>query len=130
MNKLTHIELFADCGGLNFGLETTNFNLYFANELSPMAGETFAFNFLKEDLSQLAIEKKASEKVLWINSNFSNGKVKDRNIDILSEGPPCQSFSLAGKREQNNEKNLLPLSFATFTSCPVRKCKRYNNPFF
>lgn len=163
MIKRTHIELFAGCGGLNLGLETAGFGLYFANEISPMAGETYAYNFLNENLANLALENKVSEKVLWVNSDFENESLKERlrenpfegskkysdlldnislegklvignidklldyliiskrykeikklNIDILSGGPPCQSFSLAGKREKNNDKNSLPLSFAKF----------------
>ena len=51
---MNHIELFAGCGGLSLGLEQAGFDLTLANELSPMAGETFAYNLLGEDLGALA----------------------------------------------------------------------------
>ncbi|MDC2888700.1 DNA cytosine methyltransferase [Psychrosphaera algicola] len=35
-------------------------------------------------------------------------------LDLVSGGPPCQSFSMAGKREQNSDKNALPWEFAKF----------------
>ena len=38
------------------------------------------------------------------------------NIDILSGGPPCQSFSLAGRRDKNNPRNDLPFEFAKCAS--------------
>lgn len=163
--KLEHIELFAGCGGMTLGLKAAGFELYFANELSPMASETFAFNLLYEDLNKFAIEKKRASKTLWIKSTYDKGnlknrlrenpfeaksgkysdlditieldkkllvgdidqllkwfdtnpsiveKIRERNITLISGGPPCQSFSLAGKREKDNVKNLLPLSFAKF----------------
>jgi len=162
---LKHIELFAGCGGMSVGLEAAGFELFMANELSPMAGETLAYNVYGENLLKLAQDKKGSEKILWINSNypndnlterlrenpfdFSKGKFSDidsntdfsnklvvgnidhflkylahnlgvsrilrkKNIDLLSGGPPCQGFSLAGKRVKDDYKNLLPLSFARF----------------
>ncbi|KRB54515.1 DNA cytosine methyltransferase [Flavobacterium sp. Root186] len=162
---MTHIELFAGCGGMSLGLEAAGFELFFANELSPMAGETFAYNILNEDLHSLSKQKKTASRSLWIKSNYisedlenrlrenpfstSKGKFSDlnkntsleekllignidhlldffsqnpkivkelkaKNIDLISGGPPCQSFSLAGRREKNNDKNLLPLSFAKF----------------
>lgn len=157
--KLKHIELFAGCGGMSLGLESDGYDLYFANELSPMAGETFAYNILGETLENNTNPK----KTLWLKSQFkkeeisnrlrenpfkaSEGKysdinqntnlkgklligdinilldllnktpklintIKNEDIDLISGGPPCQSFSLAGLREKDNHKNTLPLSFA------------------
>ncbi|WP_083342462.1 DNA cytosine methyltransferase [Flavobacterium tructae] len=162
---LTHIELFAGCGGMSLGLDSAGFELFFANELSPMAGETFAYNILNENLQSLSQKKESAIKSLWIKSNYpkndlenrlrenpfstSNGnfsdlqedinlkekllignidhlldflnenpaiiqELKEENIDLISGGPPCQSFSLAGRREKDNHKNQLPLSFAKF----------------
>jgi DNA (cytosine-5)-methyltransferase 1 len=167
-----HIELFAGCGGLSLGLETAGFELFLANELSPMASETFARNLLSVDFD----EKVNSEKVFWLSSEYTRsnlharlrenpqlavglkenhhsdvlgesltleslkrsllvGSISDMNsiltmpqsplldilehsttggIDLLSGGPPCQSFSLAGLRDPSNQRNTLPWEFAKF----------------
>jgi DNA (cytosine-5)-methyltransferase 1 len=164
-NDFKHIELFAGCGGMSLGLDAAGFDLFMANELSPMAGETFAFNLFGEDLSQISEQKSKPKNVLWVKSVFDEQNLKDRlrenpfdfskgkhsdinsktqfenklvignidhflnflarnkivcsnlrkqNIDLLSGGPPCQGFSLAGRRIKDDYKNLLPLSFAKF----------------
>lgn len=43
-------------------------------------------------------------------------KLLDLNLDVLSGGPPCQSFSLAGRRDRNNPRNDLPFEFAKCAS--------------
>ena len=152
------IELFAGCGGMAIGMESAGFELTFANEVSPMASNTFAHNVLGVDIHE------QSEKVKWIHSRYSREQYENRlrenllshkvnenceiindpklstldkcllvgdvrylrdrfaeigvsdpyngNLDLISGGPPCQSFSLAGKRELNDYKNSLPLDFA------------------
>ncbi|MEI6896592.1 MAG: DNA cytosine methyltransferase [Psychromonas sp.] len=167
---MNHIELFSGCGGLSLGLELAGFELTFANDLSPMASETFVYNLLGEDLDKLAKQGKKSDKAYWISSQFDNlsrrlrenpfeypelgsgvtdvpeapillkGKLLvgniihlnqllesrpklleavksgfgDNGIDLVSGGPPCQSFSLAGLRRKNCDKNSLPWEFAKF----------------
>ena len=67
---MNHIELFAGCGGLSLGLESAGFDLFFANELSPMAAETFAYNLLNVDFDK----KLNTDKVLWVSSTHKRSK--------------------------------------------------------
>ena len=80
---MKYIELFAGCGGLSVGLESLKYEMVFANELSPMAGETFAYNLLKEDLRHLADNKKSASKVKWISSQYASNELASR----LRENP-------------------------------------------
>ncbi|WP_343619316.1 DNA cytosine methyltransferase [Acinetobacter proteolyticus] len=165
---MNYIELFAGCGGLSLGLEASGYNLVIANELSPMAAETFSYNFFNEKLEG----NSAPEHALWINSNFPKEEISKRlrenpktyppvveggysdvnrntelnkkllvgsiielnnlleqspellhqiqdkglsnGLDLVSGGPPCQSFSMAGLRQLGNERNTLPWEFAKF----------------
>lgn len=142
-----------------------------ANELSPMAAETYAYNFFKEDLQAQALtQKRTIKKTLWLSSQYGYNNFKARlrenpynypllgegvsditdaitelkgslvvgsivelnrwfaespklakalknglgagGVDVVSGGPPCQSFSMAGLRRQDCEKNTLPWEFA------------------
>lgn len=170
---MNFIELFAGCGGLSLGLKSAGFELVMANELSPMAAETYAYNFFKEDLQTQALtQKKGIKKTLWLSSQYGYDNFKARlrenpytypqlgkgvsdiidattelkgslivgsivelnrwlaenpklakalknglgegGVDVISGGPPCQSFSMAGLRRQDCEKNTLPWEFAKF----------------
>jgi DNA (cytosine-5)-methyltransferase 1 len=165
---MRHIELFAGCGGLSLGFESEGFELQLANELSPMAAETFAYNHLGEDVAS-GLGKES--RTYWMRSNFDRDNVSKRlredptqlddakffdlndlspkklkgsllvgsiinlneilserkelkkelatsfgagEIDLVSGGPPCQSFSMAGLRKKNDHKNKLPWEFARF----------------
>lgn len=167
---MNYIELFAGCGGLSLGLESAGFELVLANELSPMAAETYAYNLLNEDLSELSESNQKNTRTIWLSSKhkdlakrlrenpfeypeLGSGESdipKDPNeldgsllvgniiqinqfllenplyleklkngfgrgeIDVVSGGPPCQSFSLAGLRKRDCDKNTLPWEFANF----------------
>ncbi len=170
---MKYIELFAGCGGLSLGLKSVGYDLVMANELSPMAAESYAFNFFDENLQAQAESKTPKlKKTLWLNSQYPLNNLKGRlrenpknfpalgdgfsdidekgsnlrgslvvgsivdlnnwldknpqivnnlkvgfegdEIDLVSGGPPCQSFSMAGLRKLDCEKNSLPWEFAKF----------------
>ena len=137
-----------------------------------MAAESYAFNFLGEDLTSLASMAHPPKKTVWLSSAYAAERLDSRlrenpfspppteaahcdikndgsnldgalvvgsivglnqwlkshphaldkikvsfgrgAVDLVSGGPPCQSFSMAGLRQKDNEKNSLPWEFAKF----------------
>ena len=81
---MNYIELVAGCGGLSLGLKSVGFDLIIANELSPMAAESYAFNFFKEDLQAQSESKTPKlKKTLWLSSQYEKADLKLR----LRENP-------------------------------------------
>ena len=106
--KFNHIELFAGCGGLSLGLDKAGFKLTLANELSPMAAETFAYNFFNENFEQLAKKNKKPKKAFWLSSQF------DTLTERLRENPfnyPSlhKGFSDIPNNKKQLENSLKPL---------------------
>lgn len=100
MKKKYLIDLFSGCGGLSFGFEQAGFECLIGVDIEQSALNTFAHNHkhakaLNLDLSDdLSIEKIIEE-------------IGDRKIEIIVAGPPCQGFSLTGKRDENDKRNKL-----------------------
>lgn len=127
---MKYIDLFAGCGGLSLGFESEGFELLFAVEKSPMAAETFYHNFIKninnpEEWNEY-LNKSDEEK---LNSKLFVGetlallekpellnkiKAKIGELDLIVGGPPCQGFSLAGKRNPKDHRNILPWQYLEY----------------
>jgi DNA (cytosine-5)-methyltransferase 1 len=122
-----YIDLFAGCGGLSLGLEAAGFELELAVEKSDMAAETFYHNFIeripsKEFWSQYisdntSIETQAKNKLIvkelreLLDNEAILESLKANDIDLIAGGPPCQGFSLAGRRNPDDIRNQLPWQF-------------------
>lgn len=119
-----YVDLFAGCGGLSLGLEKAGFELELAVEKSDMAAETYYHNFIQKIDSEgwkkfcsLPIEKQAEKKLVVdeLSNVLKNGKIinslKEKNIDLIAGGPPCQGFSMAGRRDPKDNRNMLPWQF-------------------
>lgn len=125
LNTFTYVDLFSGCGGLSLGLRRAGGQLIAAVEKSEMAAQTYAANFLrigetKHDWEQYLskpITEQASSKLIVspLRNVLDSGKVMDQlrsaSVDLVAGGPPCQGFSLAGRRDQNDLRNKLAWEF-------------------
>ena len=86
------IELFAGAGGLALGLEMAGFSHLGLIEIDKNAANTLKhnrknWNVICDDIERVA--NKDLEKLF---------NIKKYELDLISGGAPCQSFSYAGKR--------------------------------
>lgn len=86
------IELFAGAGGLALGIENAGFETIALIEIDKYASKTLKlnrpnWNVINDDISKIS--------ELDLEEYFS---IKKFELDLLSGGAPCQSFSYAGNR--------------------------------
>lgn len=103
---LNALDLFCGCGGLSLGFEKAGINILLGIDAWQDAITTFNYNHknsqgLCADLSTLNPKD--------IESNLNNNIV-----DLIIGGPPCQGFSVAGKRIIDDDRNKLYKNFVRF----------------
>lgn len=105
VNKNT-LDLFSGVGGMSIGFSQEGFNIVLSNELDE----------------RLANEKENTKyhgKTIFVCGNICDSKtkdiikakLKDTPIGVIIGGPPCQGFSLAGKRDSDDKRNKLYLDY-------------------
>lgn len=108
--SFSFIDLFAGAGGFSEGFLQAEVNNKFFNfiaasdinencELTHVVRYNHQLGLNAEFLRQDITEPDFLENLLR--------KIGDRNIDVVCGGPPCQSFSLAGKRKKFDKKDDL-----------------------
>lgn len=98
MKKLDIVALFSGCGGLDLGFAQAGFNVVWANEFDKDIWETYEKNHPHTFLDKRDIRK------------ISPTEIPDC-IGIIG-GPPCQSWSEAGKQKgMNDERGQLFLDY-------------------
>lgn len=99
------VDLFAGCGGLSLGFQNAGFEVVAAFDNWDASIEVYKKNFshpiIKEDLSDI--------------ENSING-ILEFSPDMIIGGPPCQDFSSAGKRNEDNGRGDLTVSYAKIIS--------------
>jgi len=100
------IDLFSGCGGLSQGFLDAGFNVVLGIDSWNDAVQTF---------------NKNHSTAVGIVANLENETVKNisvknsiHKVDVIIGGPPCQGFSIAGKRIVEDERNELYKSFIEF----------------
>ena len=98
--KLNVIDLFCGCGGMTKGLSDAGLNIIAGIDIWNTAVESYNNNFEHkaycEDLTKLPPIK--------FNELYN---IYNKIIDIITFSPPCQTYSIAGKRDKNDPRNNL-----------------------
>ena len=103
MNSPIVLDLFSGCGGLSLGFNNAGYNIKYFVEYWKPAIETHKINFPECELLGTDITS-------IDNKTISN--IKD--IEVIIGGPPCQGFSMAGKREISDPRNQLYKHYIRF----------------
>ncbi|WP_090139774.1 DNA cytosine methyltransferase [Limnohabitans sp. DM1] len=103
LKPLKLVSLFSGGGGLDLGLEAAGFETVFATDIDHHSCETLkkgkekAAKLGKPFLSNAVIHE---ADILSLSSNLvmEKANLKPGETDLLAGGPPCQAFSVFGKR--------------------------------
>ena len=108
------VDLFAGCGGLSLGLSLAGMRGLFAIERDVMAFETFFSNFVRDGSPEACrfdwpawLDQRAWGIDEFLEQHKASLEQMRGSIDILAGGPPCQGFSFAGRRIEDDPRNLL-----------------------
>lgn len=114
------VDAFAGCGGLSLGLKRAGWQGVFAIEKDPMAFETLDANFPSEagQRSQWSYDWPSGiERSAWDINDLLRDRVEALEalagrVELLAGGPPCQGFSVAGRRRRDDPRNGLIGAYA------------------
>lgn len=103
------LALFSGCGGLSLGFAAEGFRFVGHVEIESSANEIYKNNFPNSSLLGRDICDISDEDMRgWIQ--------RYGEIDVIVGGPPCQGFSLAGKRDPKDARNRLYAYYAHMVS--------------
>ena len=101
--KYTVLDLFCGCGGLSKGFEMAGYNVLLGIDIWKDALTTYKYNHKNSDILCADLSALSPDEV--------NTKIKGEVVDVIIGGPPCQGFSVAGKRIIEDKRNELYKSF-------------------
>lgn len=113
----TTIDLFAGCGGLSLGLYQAGWKGLFAIEKNAFAFETLKFNLIdnKKHFDWPDWLPQTSHDINEVLEKYPEQLKSLRGkVDLVAGGPPCQGFSMAGKRVEDDVRNQLVFSYVRF----------------
>lgn len=115
--QLTYIDLFSGCGGLALGMHKAGWKALFAVEKNQDAFETLKVNLIDKE-HHFLWPTWLPESVHDINELLVNYEAELRGLSgkvmLVAGGPPCQGFSMAGRRNEEDIRNSLVDSYLHF----------------
>ena len=102
------IDLFCGIGGLSLGFEQAGFDVVSAIDMWSDAIKTYNHNRKKKVGQVISVEE--------FNDTTLKDLLETEKITGVIGGPPCQGFSLNGKRDKNDPRNSLFMEFIRFVN--------------
>lgn len=99
------VDLFCGCGGLSLGFETAGFNV-----VAGYDNWEAAINVYKENFDH------PINRIDLANVEEASRHISAYGPNMIIGGPPCQDFSSAGLRNEDNGRGNLTLSYAGIIS--------------
>lgn len=99
------VDLFCGCGGFSKGFWQAGFHISYGIDNWKDAAITYKHNF-----SDAAVDNKDIADICGNDILKATGLEAD-DIDVIIGGPPCQGFSVSGKRMLEDPRNQLYKSF-------------------
>ncbi len=101
--ELTAISLFSGGGGLDIGFSAAGFNIVCSSDIDPYSCRTLLINSGKRPFYKHAIALPADINQISAASLLEPTGVSDSTIDLVIGGPPCQAFSVFGRRKGSDD---------------------------
>ncbi|EAZ92160.1 DNA cytosine methyltransferase [Crocosphaera chwakensis] len=99
------VDLFAGVGGMTLGFEQAGFDVLASVEIDPIHCSIHHYNFPFWTTICTSVTKITANQIRELS------KIKNKPIDVVFGGPPCQGFSLMGKRSLEDGRNSLVKHF-------------------
>lgn len=147
MAKLNFIDLFAGASGMSEGFIRAGFNPIIHVEMDEQACNTIKtravyhflkrnnkldiyYDYLKEKINTEELYNKVPKRILdsVLNIEITDDSIKpifdyinkfrkDKSVDLIIGGPPCQAYSLIGRHQkeiENDPRNKLYIQYGRF----------------
>ncbi|WP_199302134.1 DNA cytosine methyltransferase [Pseudanabaena cinerea] len=111
------VDLFAGVGGMTLGFEQAGFDVLASVEIDPIHCATHEYNFPMWTAICASVTEISGDDIR------AKSKIGDRDVDVVFGGPPCQGFSMMGKRAFDDPRNQLVSHF-------MRLVKELNAKYF
>lgn len=99
------VDLFAGAGGMTLGFEQAGFDVLAAVEFDPIHASIHEYNFPFGTTLCKSVTETTGEEIRALSA------IGSRDVDVVFGGPPCQGFSLMGKRNVSDSRNSLVFHF-------------------